>query len=340
MLYARVFWKTAGKLWFFVHFTEVDFLIERGVNRQPLIQGFNFHLSLIFHKNSIMNPTQPRRLLAISFCFATLLLFACNGTNKEEQKTSAPTVSGDHVQTDTLLTDNEVKAEAPDAKVKAEQGYAFPRHTDKLAQSPIDIISLNTDKAGKEQISFAFQSDITAAKNLGHTVELEFKEGSTCKVNGKVYTCRQFHFHTPSEHLVDGITFPMEMHIVNTLTDSANANKQSYLVLAVLFKTGAENKFIKEFLSKIPNEEGEENTLQTGEVKLDDLFSQFTRNDIKSYYTYQGSLTTPPFTESVQWVILKHVVEASEDQIMTIEKMEGNNARHVQAINDRKIYSQ
>jgi carbonic anhydrase len=75
-------------------------------------------------------------------------------------------------------------------------------------------------------------------------------------------------------------------------------------------------------------------------VKLDDLFSQFTGNDIKSYYTYQGSLTTPPFTESVQWVILKHIVEASEDQVMTIEKMEGNNARHVQAINDRKIYSQ
>ena len=241
---------------------------------------------------------------------------------------------------DTLPGDNEVKAEAPDAHVKAEQGYALPRHTDKLAQSPVDIISLKADKAGKEQISFAFHSDINAAKNLGHTIELEFKEGSTCKVNGKVYTCRQFHFHTPSEHLVDGVTFPMEMHIVNTLTDSANANKQSYLVLAVLFKIGAENKFIKEFLNKIPNEEGEEDTLQTGEVKLDDLFSQFTGNDLKSCYTYQGSLTTPPFTESVQWVILKHVVEASEDQIMTIEKMEGNNARHVQAINDRKIYSQ
>jgi len=191
-----------------------------------------------------------------------------------------------------------------------------------------------------EQISFTFHSDINAAKNLGHTIELEFKEGSTCTVNGKDYVSKQFHFHTPSEHLVDGITFPMEMHIVNTLSDSIDANKSSYLVLAVLFKIGAENKFIKEFLDKIPHEEGKENTLQTGEVKLDDLFSQFTKSDIKSYYTYTGSLTTPPFTESVQWVILKHIVEASEDQVMTIEKMEGNNARHVQAINDRTIYSQ
>lgn len=286
-----------------------------------------------------MNSTQHSRLLAISFCFALLLLFACNGANKEQQKSSASNISNDHTQTDTLLVDNEVKAEAPDANNKTEQGYALPRHTDKLAQSPIDIISGKTDKAGKE-LSFTFHSDINAAKNLGHTIELEFKEGSTCMVNGKNYTCRQFHFHTPSEHLVDGITFPMEMHIVNTLTDSVNVNKPSYLVLTVLFKIGAENKFIEEFLNKIPNDEGKENTFQTGDVRLDDLFSQFTANDIKSYYTYQGSLTTPPFIEGVQWVILKHIVEASEDQIMAIEKMEGNNARHVQAINDRKIYAQ
>ena len=287
-----------------------------------------------------MNSTQHRKLLAISFCFILPLLFACNGTNKEQQKTSASNISSDHAQADTLSGDNVVKAEAPDANSKSEQGYALPRHTDKLAQSPIDIISVKADKAGKEQISFTFHSDINAAKNLGHTIELEFKEGSTCTVNGKDYVSKQFHFHTPSEHLVDGITFPMEMHIVNTLSDSIDANKSSYLVLAVLFKIGAENKFIKEFLDKIPHEEGKENTLQTGEVKLDDLFSQFTKSDIKSYYTYTGSLTTPPFTESVQWVILKHIVEVSEDQVMTIEKIEGNNARHVQAINDRKIYSQ
>ena len=156
---------------------------------QPQIQGFNFHSDLIFLKNFIMKSTQHSRLLAISFCFAILLLFACNSTNKEQQKTSDSNISNDHAQADTLSGDNEVKAEAPDANNKAEQGYALPRHTDKLAQSPIDIISIKADKAGKEQISFAFHSDINAAKNLGHTIELEFKEGSTCKVNGKNYTC-------------------------------------------------------------------------------------------------------------------------------------------------------
>src|SRR6476660_2074886 len=215
---------------------------------QPQIQEFNFHSSLIFLKSFIMNSTQRRRLLATCFCFAILLLFACNGTNKEQGKTSASNISNDHATADTLSGDNVVKAEAPDANSKSEQGYALPRHTDKLAQSPIDIISVNADKAGKEQISFTFHSDINAAKNLGHTIELEFKEGSTCKVNGKVYVSKQFHFHTPSEHLVDGITFPMEMHIVNILGDSVNVNKPSYVVVAVLFKIGAENKFLKEFL--------------------------------------------------------------------------------------------
>ena len=221
----------------------------------PQIQEFNFHADLIFLKNFIMNPTQHRKLLAISFCFILPLLFACNGTNKEQQKTSASNISSDHAQADTLSGDNVVKAEAPDANTKSEQGYALPRHSDKFAQSPIDIISVKADKAGKEQISFTFHSNITTAKNLGHTIELEFKEGSTCAVNGKNYMSRQFHFHTPSEHLIDGVTFPMEMHIVNILADSVSANKPSYLVLAVLFKIGTENKFIKEFFNKIPNKE-------------------------------------------------------------------------------------
>jgi len=233
-----------------------------------------------------------------------------------------------------------VKVEAPDAKTKTEQGYALPRHSSDVAQSPIDIISGKADQAGKNQISFAFHSAFDTAENLGHTIQVDFKKGSTCTVNGKDYASRQFHFHTPSEHLLDGMTFPMEMHIVNVLNDSAKGNKSSYVVVAVLFKIGAENKFLNEFLNKIPGEEGEKNALPTGQVKLDDLFAQFPANESRSYYTYKGSLTTPPYTESVQWVIMKHVVEASEDQIMAVEKMEGNNARHVQAVNDRKVSTQ
>jgi carbonic anhydrase len=286
-----------------------------------------------------MKTIQYCKLLASLLCVAIIFFFACKGNDKEQQQTSASATASEHPHADSALKDNEVKSEAPDAGTKTEQGYALPRQSGQMAQSPINIIS---DKVEKDstQFSFAFHSDFDAVENLGHTVQVDFKKGSTCAVNGKDYTSKQFHFHTPSEHLIDGVTYPLEMHIVNVQTDSSNPDKPSYLVLSVLFKMGKENKFLNEFLNGIPNEEGEKHALHDEEVKLDDLLSQSAANDMKSYYAYNGSLTTPPFTEAVQWVILKHVAEASEEQIMRIEKMEGNNARHVQAVNQRKIFSQ
>lgn len=286
-----------------------------------------------------MKTTHDCKLLAGTFCLAVILFFACKEKSKQ-QKTVAPATTTEHNHADSSLKDNEVRAEAPDAGSKIEQGYANPKQSGQFAQSPVNIISDKTEKDAKQKFSFDFHSDFDAAENLGHTVQIDFKKGSTCNVNGQEYASKQFHFHTPSEHLIDGVTYPLEMHIVNLLDNSSNPDKPSYLVVSVLFKMGEENKFLKEFLDKIPDEEGKRNTLQSGEVKLADLFSQFAANEMKSYYAYKGSLTTPPFTESVQWVILKHVPQASEEQIMKIEKIEGNNARHVQAINDRKVYNQ
>jgi carbonic anhydrase len=286
-----------------------------------------------------MKTIQYRKLFARVLCTAIILFCACKGNDKGKEQTSSAKAR-EHPHADSALKDNEVKSEAPDAGSKTEQGYAFPRQSAQMAQSPINIISDKAEKDAKQQFSFSFHSDLDAVENLGHTIQVDFKKGSTCAVNGKDYVSKQFHFHTPSEHLIDGVTFPLEMHIVNVRTDSSNPDKSSYVVLSVFFKMGAENKFLKEFLNDIPNEEGEKHALQGGEVKLDDLLSQFVGNDMKSYYAYNGSLTTPPYTEAVQWVILKHVPEASEEQIMKIEKMEGNNARHVQAVNGRKIFNQ
>ena len=279
-----------------------------------------------------------RRVLTIPVVI--LLLLGCNSGQEsgKEKPSIASTTEKPH--SNTIVFDNEVNSEAPDAKSKTEQGYARPHHDHEMAQSPINIISHNADKAGKDQLSVNFHSVISAVENLGHTIQIDFREGSTCIVNGKGYSSKQFHFHTPSEHLVDGMTFPMEMHIVSILNDSNKTEKPSYLVVAVLFKMGVENNFLKEFLNKVPDKEGDKNELSSSEVKLEDLLSQIPKNEVKTFYTYKGSLTTPPYTESVQWIILKHVIEASEEQIMRIEEMEGNNARHVQALNARKVYTQ
>jgi carbonic anhydrase len=130
----------------------------------------------------------------------------------------------------------------------------------------------------------------------------------------------------------------MEMHIVSVLKDSNSQNNPQYLVLGILFKMGKENKFIKEFLNSIPREEGKD-TLPSGAVQFQDLFNGIPKNDPSGYYTYKGSFTTPPYTESVNWIVKKAILEASPEQISAIEKLEGDNARHVQALYARKVVS-
>jgi carbonic anhydrase len=253
--------------------------------------------------------------------------------NNDNQKDSTENTA---IQKDTIKGGNLVKAEAPDAVTKVTQGYALPRFDDGLAQSPINILSDSTLKDSNQFIVIKFNTGITAVENLGHTIQIDFKEGSTTIAGGKTYSSRQFHFHTPSEHMIDGMTFPMEIHIVNVLKDSNAKNNPQYLVIGFLFKMGRENKFIKEFFNAIPSEEGKD-TLPAGTVNFEDLFKSIPKDDPGGYYSYKGSLTTPPYSETVDWIVKKYILEASPEQIGAIEKMEGDNARHVQALYSRKV---
>ena len=100
---------------------------------------------------------------------------------------------------------------------------------------------------------------------------------------------------------------------------------------------GKENKFIADFLNAIPKEEGGKTDLKAGTVKLAHLFGPMPKTIKGNYYNYRGSLTTPPYTESVRWYIAKQIFEATPAQIKAINKIEGNNARHVQALFDRTV---
>jgi carbonic anhydrase len=229
-----------------------------------------------------------------------------------------------------------VKAESPDALTEFEQGYALPSMNDGIAQSPINIITTGLQGYTKQRGDLKFIGSINAVENLGHTIQVDFSKGSITLVNGNSYELKQLHFHTPSEHLIDGMTFPMEMHVVSKLNDSIKNGGSTYTVLGILFKIGHENKFLNEFLNSVPKAESKE-TLDSAKVKLTDLFIKNPNGEEMTYYKYHGSLTTPPYTESVNWIIAKKIFEASEKQIAKIEKLEGNNARHVHALNDRRI---
>ena len=255
----------------------------------------------------------------ISGTLLIITLFSCN----QVDKTSTSIL--DSIQTD---------------KAKPlKKGYIMPGLDHGFEQSPININTTDSSSQHTHKITLYFKDDINKIENLGHTVQLDFEEGSTITYDDTVFTFKQCHFHTPSEHLIDGMTFPMEMHIVNVLA-TAPKDKPQYLVIGVLFKEGKENAFIKDFLNLIPKETDSIKQVHTGTIKLSDLFEKIPKELKGNYYNYLGSLTTPPYTESVRWFITKHIFEASAAQIEALNAIEGNNARHVQALYGRTVDSE
>ena len=203
-----------------------------------------------------------------------VLIVAC-GKPAQQEETS-----------DTTASANEVTDTAPDAEMKKQQGYILPGLDHGFEQSPINIIS-TANEGGKHNITLYFKDEVNKIENLGHTIQLDFAEGSTITQDDTTFAFKQCHFHTPSEHLIDGMTFPMEMHIVNMMPNEDKNATPQYLVIGVLFKEGKENKFIADFLNAIPKEEHKSGELKTGTVKLADLFGAIPK-EIKGHY-YQLS---------------------------------------------------
>ncbi|MBT8466080.1 MAG: carbonic anhydrase family protein [Deltaproteobacteria bacterium] len=217
---------------------------------------------------------------------------------------------------------------------EAPKYYALPGLDHGLLQSPVNILSDATEP-GRHRIEFHGAVEADDVVNLGSTVELHFGRGITTELDGKVYEFRQLHFHTPAEHLIDGVTYPMEMHLVHSRTGGSAGAPPSYLVIALLVKMGQPNRFLAEFLDAIPSQPGQSAKLH--HVFLGDAFPPGLDLERVHYYHYRGSLTTPPYTESVDWLVAKEIIDAGPAQIQRINLLEGNNARHVQALYSREI---
>lgn len=198
-----------------------------------------------------------------------------------------------------------------------------------VRQSPINILTYLAEE-GKHAVRLHYQTSKEHVTNLGHTVEVEMDPGSTLEFDGKLYELAQFHFHTPSEHLLDGVTYPMELHLVHTL----RGDPTHYLVVGVLFREGPANALLATLLKATPGEAGVR--VDVEDVKLD-AASLFANSE--HYFHYEGSLTTPPYSESVTWLLLKRIHTASPQQIGSLNTIEGNNARHIQQLKSRVVDS-
>lgn len=222
----------------------------------------------------------------------------------------------------------EAQADSHDSEASDDQSpsYLFPERSEGESQSPINIVSART-VPGKHKIKFHYRSSKEHVDNLGHTVKVTYDAGSSLEYDGKSYDLVQFHFHTPSEHLLDGVTYPMEMHLVHAQHD----HPQHLLVVGVLFKEGHANPLLEKFIVDVPAHAGEH---VDGDTKLD-ASAVFEKGE--GYFHYEGSLTTPPYSETVTWLVLDQPHDASAEQIEAMNRFEGNNARHIQEQRARLI---
>lgn len=213
--------------------------------------------------------------------------------------------------------------------------YTLPGLDHGLIQSPVNILSSDT-ATGSHSVIFAGE-DISATeiRNTGHSVQLQMPPGASVSFDGGLYELKQCHFHTPSEHQIDGVTYPMEMHCVSTHPDTNGDGAPEYLVIAFLYRMGKASAAIGRFVYSIPPDEGAQTTDAQSTFFISDIVAEGDAS--LGYFTYHGSLTTPPYTESVRWLVKRSVREASPQQIQKISPIEGNNARHVQALFGRTV---
>jgi carbonic anhydrase len=190
-------------------------------------------------------------------------------------------------------------------------------------QSPIDIIG--SIKAQLPPLRIAWGKTADAIVNNGHTIQLNTAKGNTLTFGGGPYRLLQFHFHRPSEHLIRGKSFPMEAHFVHAHASGALA------VVGALMVAGKPNPVFSKIIETMPKREGET-------VKADPAINPNGLLPARlAYCRYPGSLTTPPCSETVEWLLLTDPVQVADAVIAGFAKLYGMNARPAQKANRRAV---
>jgi len=191
------------------------------------------------------------------------------------------------------------------------------------------IISLVIALASGEVIEAAMigrDSMLARIVDNGHTIMVTYGPGSSIRVGDAQYQLKQFHFHGPSEETIQGRTYAMEVHLVH----ADEAGHQA--VVAVLLEQGTESPLVRELWRDVPKEKEKEELLEKVRINVADLLPED-----RGYYTFEGSLTTPPCSENVTWFVLKQPYHVSAGEIAEFSKRYGQDARPTQPLNGRVV---
>ena len=191
-----------------------------------------------------------------------------------------------------------------------------------VEQSPVDIPA--GAPVNPANIAFSYHPSAVNIFNNGHTIQVNYDQGSSLALDGTTYNLVQFHFHAASEHALGGAHDPMELHLVHRNAQGGLA------VVGVLLKAGAENPAYAPVLQNLPAQQGQPTPVAGATVDANQLLP--TK---RGYWRYNGSLTTPPCTEGVKWLVMSTPVELSEAQIAAFTAIFKNNERPVQPLNTR-----
>jgi carbonic anhydrase len=191
-------------------------------------------------------------------------------------------------------------------------------------QSPVDIAG--AQNADLPAIQFEYKPSTLHIINNGHTIEIDYAPGSFMRVGDKRYELKQFHFHHPSEETIKNKRFPMEVHLVHSDADGHLA------VVSVLLEEGSANSLVQMLWGFAPKTPGPEKTDDNLQINAADLLPAN-----RSYFSFAGSLTTPPCTEGVSWFVLRTPETISKRQEATFAEFYLYDERPTQSLNGRTV---
>ena len=194
-------------------------------------------------------------------------------------------------------------------------------------QSPIDLRDQNAvDTVGLPPLDVVYQDVPLKVINTGRSVQVNYPLGSYIKLGKDRYELMDFHFHTPSEHQKEGFHYPMEVQLKHRNGDG------DIVMMSILFQEGEENETLGMLIPRLPTDIGKQHLHNSLGVNP----AGFIPADAE-FYKYSGSLTTPPCTEGVYWMVFKQPVHASAQQIQRLSDLMGDNSRPLQSMNARTV---